>query len=48
MDWVPVVAAIWLLLTLGTALLLAGVVRIADRRTHRLDSDHGDDDAESA
>ena len=48
MGWIPLVAVIWVLVALGTALLLAGVVRIADRRTCRLDSVDGDGDAESA
>ena len=48
MGWIPLLAAIWVLVAVGAALLLAGAIRMADRKDRRRHSESGPEDAESA
>ena len=48
MGWVPLLAAIWVLLAVGTALLVGAAIRLADRKERRADGESGRNDAESA
>lgn len=51
MNWLPVVAAIWVLVGLGTALLIAAAIHGADAEDSRIGDLPGEtrhDDAESA